>query len=52
VVHYAYLALNGISVTGNSFADVLLPERTVYLICGLVESSHHCFVSLEHINNW
>src|SRR5208283_3982192 len=25
VGYYAYLALNGISVTGNSFADLLLP---------------------------
>lgn len=31
VGYYAYLALNGISVTGNSFADVLLPASLIML---------------------
>jgi KaiC/GvpD/RAD55 family RecA-like ATPase len=31
VGYYAYLALNGISVTGNSFADLLLPASLVML---------------------
>ena len=32
VGYYAYLALNGISVTGNSFADLLLPASLVMLL--------------------
>ena len=31
VGYYAYLALNGISITGNSFADLLLPASLVML---------------------
>jgi KaiC/GvpD/RAD55 family RecA-like ATPase len=32
VGYYAYLALNGISLTGNSFADFLLPASLVMLL--------------------